>query len=65
MIAVCDVILTFTLYYLFLFIPGTIPEGVGKLGALKILRLVSTFVSGKTLLVHELIECIAQATPPG
>ena len=45
-------ILTLALYYLFPFIPGTIPEGIGKLGALKYLNLGSTKVSGKTLLVE-------------
>ena len=39
------------LYDHFPFIPGTIPEGVGKLGALIILRLDGTKVSGKTLLL--------------
>ena len=39
------------LYDLFPFIPGTIPEGVGKLGALNSLDLGHTMVSGKTLLV--------------
>ena len=51
MIIDCDMILTFALYYLFPFIPGTIPEGVGKLGALGTLYLSTTKVSGKTLLL--------------
>ena len=44
-------ILTLALYYLFPFIPGIIPEGVGKLLALNYLDLSNTLVSGKTLLL--------------
>ena len=54
-------ILTFVLYYLFPFIPGIIPEGVGKLRALEYLVLSNTLVFGKTLL-YELIECIVRVS---